>query len=149
MEGRRSANERPAFGKGASPENPETSAGIARNDRRADGRMVPLAPIAARVRGLHFARILNISRTGVLAESTALVRPRERNELLIHLPRGPFVTQALVQRCRAWRQSTNLHGLRILFFRSGLEFDSLSRQDLDFLEQNLRVLGPSPAILGP
>lgn len=109
-------------------------------DRRADGRLVPPAPIAARVRGLHFARILDLSRRGALAESTTILRPLERSELLIHFPDGPFVTQAMVQRCRAWRETTDARGQRILHFRSGLEFDSLSAYEMESLERSLRML---------
>lgn len=149
MEGKRSSDDDSTRETDAFPEGPEDRGSGQRNDRRAAGRLVPPAPIAARVKGLHFARILNISRSGALAESAALVRPLERNELLIHFPRGPFITQARVQRCRAWRESTNVQGQRVLFFRSGFEFDSLSLQEIDLLELSLRVLDPGSTARRP
>ncbi|MFN7988365.1 MAG: PilZ domain-containing protein [Thermoanaerobaculia bacterium] len=140
MDGTRPSDEGSAFWNEAVAGHPEAVGGGRKDERRANGRLVPPAPIAARVRGLHFARILDISRRGALAESAELVRPLERNELLIHFPDGPFVTQATVQRCRAWRQSIDPKGERILFFRSGFEFDSLSREELEALERNLCIL---------
>lgn len=131
-----------AFAKRAAP-----LGNVAGTERRATERRAVREPIAARVKGLHFARVLNLSRRGALAKTAAPLRPLARHQLVIEFPDAPFVARTTVQRCRGWGQVTDAQGHRVLSYRSGLEFDDLSRQAIEFLENNLGV--PSADSLHP
>ena len=109
-------------------------------ERRAITRQALPNPIAARVKGTVFARVLDLSDRGALAETSTPLRPKAKHELVIAFPDAPFVAQATVHRCRAWGYGLDPVGRRVLLFRSGFEFDALPPAAIELLEYNLFLL---------
>jgi hypothetical protein len=128
---------------------PSIPGGVARSERRSARRRALAAPVAAHVGGRHFARIVNLSSHGALAETVAVLRPSARQEIVIHFPDDPFVARATIHRCGAWGHVTDVLGQRILYYRSALEFDSLSQQASEPLERYLRLLDGAGADAPP
>lgn len=138
MESSRASHEEPTVE--TRTEHPVALGGEVRPERRSTSRRILRAPIAARVKGFHFGRVLDLSTRGALADTLAILRPLESNELVLRFPDGPLVAKATVRRCRAWGHVVDVEGARFVYYRSGFEFDGLSLPQLELLERHLRAL---------
>ena len=91
------------------------------DERRQHPRHDVSTPITANVSPRMEVRVVNISESGLLVESSAGLPPAGRCELTLHLPSGEMVITARVARCRANMIKTKT-GTRMVF-HAGLAFD--------------------------
>lgn len=92
-------------------------------ERRRAPRVRLLRPIGAKVRTYSPARVLDISRDGLLLQLDHPLSPGDHHELHIQLDGEDLVVKAVVRRCWLQGSGRDDQGERIRHYRAGIQFD--------------------------
>lgn len=112
-------------------------------ERRGAPRLTPVNELPVRVRAFLPARVVDISRTGVQLELSSLLRVGVQCDVKLTLDGTELRWPATVRRCRATQFGVDETGQKVLLYRAGLEFASMSDQDWARLERFLAKAGPA------
>lgn len=104
-------------------------------ERRAAPRITPPRNIAAKVKAFLPARVVDISRTGVQLELSSLLRIGVVCDVKLSLDGEELRWPATVRRCRAAAFGVDEQGQKVLLYRAGLEFASISDEEWRRLER--------------
>lgn len=111
-------------------------------ERRGAQRLTPVTELPARVRAFLPARVVDISRTGVQLELSSLLRIGVQCDVKVTLEGSELRWPATVRRCRATQFGLDENGQKVLLYRAGLEFASMSDEEWARLERFLTKAGP-------
>lgn len=107
-------------------------------ERRSAPRLMPATELSARVRAFLPARVVDVSRTGIQLELSSLLRVGITCEVKLSLEGTELRRPATVRRCRATRFGVDENGQKVLFYRAGLEFASMSDEEWAHMEPFLQ-----------
>jgi hypothetical protein len=116
---------------------------VAMAERRSAQRITPPREIAAKVKAFLPARVVDISRTGVQLELSSLLRIGVQCDVKLALDGEELRWPATVRRCRAAAFGVDEQGQKVLLYRAGLEFASMSDEEWQRLERFLQQSTPS------
>lgn len=106
-------------------------------ERRSAPRLMPATELSARVRAFLPARVVDVSRTGIQLELSSLLRIGVACDVKLSLEGNELRWPATVRRCRATHFGMDEHGQKVLYYRAGLEFASMSDEEWAHLERFL------------
>ncbi|BCW94124.1 MAG: hypothetical protein KatS3mg007_2018 [Thermoanaerobaculum sp.] len=106
-------------------------------ERRSAQRLTPATELSARVRAFLPARVVDVSRTGIQLELSSLLRIGVSCDVKLTLEGAELRWPATVRRCRATQFGVDERGQKVLFYRAGLEFASMTDEEWARLERFL------------